>query len=82
MTGITDGYILLESDPIIGQDVYHSFLTDYCGLDYEAADGEEKERLMEMPEVQSMGYWPEENSVRVIDDTVVVWLGGSRFNRQ
>ena len=74
ITGITDGYIIRADDEIVGQSVLCSALSDYCEKDYEFISGAEKEKLLQIETVQSMEKWPGQNSVTVIDDTVILKL--------
>ena len=75
ITGITDGYIIRADDETVGQSVLTSALSDYCEKSYEFLSGEDKKNFMEKEEVKSMGKWPSENSVAVIDKVVVIKLG-------
>ena len=75
ITGITDGYIIRADDETVGQSVLCSALSDYCEKNYKFLSGEEKKKFLGREEVKSMSLWPQENSVAVIDDTVVVKLG-------
>ena len=75
MTGITDGYILRADDEVVGQSVLCSALNDYCGKDYRFLYGEEKASLLEKADEETMGVWPSENSILVVDDVIVIRLG-------
>ena len=75
ITGITDGYIIRADDETVGQSVLCSALSDYCEKNYKFLSGKEKKKFLGREEVKSMSLWPQENSVAVIDDTVVVKLG-------
>ncbi len=75
ITGITDGHIIRADDEIVGQSVFCSAINDYCGKDYKFLAGEEKETYMESKEVKAMGTWPSKDSIKKIDDTIIVKLG-------
>ncbi|MBQ7792680.1 MAG: hypothetical protein IJ367_04235, partial [Clostridia bacterium] len=75
MTGITDGYVLRADDETVGQSVLCSALNDYCGKDYSFVSGEEKKQMMQKETIQSMGRWPQEGCVAIIDDILVIKLG-------
>ena len=74
ITGITDGYIIRADDETVGQSVLTSALADYCEKDYKFISGEEKKNLSQREDIRSMGKWPSETSVAVIDDMVVIKL--------
>ncbi len=75
ITGITDGYIIRRDDETVGQSVLTSALSDYSEIDYDFVSGEEKKRIIQREDVKSMGKWPAENCIKVIDDTVIIKLG-------
>jgi hypothetical protein len=75
MTGTTDGYILRADDEIVGQSVLCSALNDYCGKNYTFIAGEQKTALLEKIDAESMDVWPENDSIVVIDNVIVVRLG-------
>ena len=75
MTGTTDGWILRADDEIVGQSVLCSALNDYCGKNYTFLAGEEKQALLATEEVSQMENWPAKDSVRVVDDVIVIKLG-------
>lgn len=75
ITGITDGYIIRADDETVGQSVLCSALGDYCEKDYDFVCGEEKVELLKNKDVESMGIWPSEDSVSVVDDTLIIKLG-------
>ncbi len=75
ITGITDGFILRADDEIVGQSVLCSALNDYCHKDYTFVSGEEKKKITQRDEVQTMGVWPAKDCVSVIEDTIVIKLG-------
>ncbi|MBO5408386.1 MAG: glucosyltransferase domain-containing protein [Clostridia bacterium] len=74
MTGITDGYILRADDETVGQSVLCSAINDYCGKNYVFLSGEEKQAFLQKQEVTSMNSWPHRDSVRVVEDIIVVKL--------
>lgn len=74
ITGITDGYILRRDDETVGQSVLSSALNDYCDMNFKFISGEEKKKLAETETVKSMGVWPAEDSVKIVDDIVVIKL--------
>lgn len=75
MTGITDGYIIRADDEVVGQSVLCSALNDYCGKDYRFLYGEEKAALLEKIDEDSMGIWPDNDAVLVVDNVIVIRLG-------
>lgn len=75
ITGITDGYIVRADDEIVGQSVLASALNDYCGKDYEFVSGDEKKKLIQRDDIESMETWPSKDCVSVIDDIVIIKLG-------
>ena len=62
-------------DEVVGQSVLCSALNDYCGKDYRFLYGEEKASLLEKADEETMGIWPAENSILVVDDVIVIRLG-------
>ena len=79
MTGITDGYIFFSSDPNVDQDILVKILKDYCGLDYGYASREEKNKIIETDEFQSMPDWPAKDSLVVKDDMIILRLGDEKI---
>lgn len=75
MTGTTDGYILRADDEIVGQSVLCSAINDYCGKEYKVLFGAEKREMLNKDEIKEMNFWPQKNSVAVVDDVIVVKLG-------
>lgn len=75
ITGVTDGHIIRADDEIVGQSVFCSTINDYCGKDYKFLAGEEKKAYCNLKEVKAMGVWPNNDSVKKIDDTIIVKLG-------
>lgn len=76
MTGTTDGYILRADDETVGQSVLCSALNDYCGKNYKFVSGKEKSDFLKRNDLESMNNWPEKNSISVIDNVIVIKLGG------
>ena len=74
ITGITKGYILRADDESVNQSVLTSALSDYCEKDYEFVSGEEKQEFLKKDAVKSMGIWPSEDSVSVVDNTLIIKL--------
>jgi hypothetical protein len=75
ITGVTDGFIIRADDETVGQSVFTSAINDYCGKNYKFVSGKEKEKLLKDEKIKSMNKWPNENCVKVIDDTVIIKLG-------
>ena len=75
ITGITDGYIIRADDETVSQSVLTSAISDYSGKIYEFINGEEKKELLNREDVKSMAKWPGENSLKIIDDIIVIKLG-------
>ncbi len=80
VTGITDGYIIRADDETVGQSVLASALADYCEKNYTFIQGEEKKTLAQKEEVKAMGVWPSQDSVSVLDDTVIIKLSAKGEN--
>lgn len=57
---------------------YQSMLENHFGLSYELVDSEEYEDLIKSSGYTTMDSWPAADSVRVIDDTIVIKLGEQR----
>jgi hypothetical protein len=75
ITGTTDGYIIRADDEIVNQSVLSSALNDYCGKNYRFISGEEKSSILKKIDTNSLGNWPQKNSISVIDDVIVIKLG-------
>ncbi len=75
ITGITDGYILRADDETVGQSVLCSALNDYCGKNYTFVSGKEKKAFLQNNAVKTMEKWPSENSVSVVNGTIIIKLG-------
>ena len=80
VTGVTDGYIIRADDETVGQSVLASALADYCEKNYTFIQGEEKKALAQKEEVKAMGVWPSQDSVSVLDDTVIIKLSAKGEN--
>lgn len=66
MTGVTSGLVFFE------QYHYVSFLTTYMGIPCTSATEEQLTSIINTEEYQTMGIWPDSNSVKTIEDTVVI----------
>lgn len=75
MTGITDSYIIRKQDTMMQENVTQAMLRDYCALSYEDTTGEELQEIRQSEEFRQMDCWPEQNSVAVIGDTLVIQFG-------
>lgn len=75
ITGVTDGFIIRADDETVGQSVFTSTINDYCGKNYKFVSGKEKQKLLKDEKIKSMNKWPNENCVKVIDDTLIIKLG-------
>ena len=75
MTGITEGYILRADDETVKQSVLCSALNDYCEKEYKFVSGEAKKALMKKEEISKMATWPKKDSVKVVDNIIVIKLG-------
>ncbi len=75
MTGTTESYILRADDETVRQSVLCSALNDYCGKEYQFIAGQEKQELLKHDAIKNMSCWPEENSIAVIDNVLVIKLG-------
>lgn len=75
MTGITDSYIIRKQDPMMHENVTQAMLKDYCGLSYQDTTKEEIHEIEQREEFHQMDCWPKQNSIAVIDDTLVIKFG-------
>ncbi len=75
ITGITDGYIIRADDETVSQSVLCSALNDYCGKNYKFLSGDNKKALMKNRKVEDMPIWPAKDSIKVVDNTIVIKLG-------
>lgn len=75
ITGTTDSYILRADDEIVGQSVLCSALNDYGAKNYKFVSGNEKTKLLEKIDMNSLTNWPDKNSICVIDNVIVIKLG-------
>lgn len=80
ITGITDGYIIRADDETVGQSVLCSALNDYCEMKFSFVSGEEKKNLTKREDIKSMGEWPENDCVAIVDNTVIIKLGAEGEN--
>ena len=74
MTGTTDGHIIRADDETVSQSVLCSAINDYCDKNYKFLSGIEKTELMKKINRNDLGNWPENNSIFVIDDVIVIKL--------
>lgn len=74
ITGITNGYIIRADDETVGQSVLCSALNDYCQKNYTFLSGDAKKAFLENDTVKSMSVWPKQDSINVIDNTIVIKL--------
>jgi len=75
MTGITDGYIIRKQDTMMHENVTQAMLRDYCGLSFGDTSEEEIQEICRTDRFAEMGNWPEQGSIAVIDNTLVVKFG-------
>ncbi len=78
LTGATDGYILRADDDIVGQSVLCSALNDYCGKNYKFLEHKDKQGVFGLADADSMGVWPARDSIKVVDNTIIIKLGNKR----
>ena len=65
---------LLETNLLIDAEHTISFLRANFGLDLEAVGATQRKELFNTDEVQAMDCWPAGNSIKVINDTLVIKL--------
>ena len=75
ITGVTDGYILRADDELVGQSVLCSAINDYCGKNYKFVSGKEKLAMLKREDISNLKTWPQQNSICVIDNVIVIKLG-------
>ena len=66
IVGVTEGYIISHQMHII------AMLDEYYHIPLIGMTEEELYEAMTMEQQQNMGIWPEEDSVKIIDDTIVI----------
>lgn len=76
ITGITDSYIIRKQDTMMHENVLQAMLRDYCEISYEDTTEEEIQKIYSTEEFNKMSCWPEDNSVSVIGDILVIKFGG------
>ena len=76
MTGITDDYIIRKQDTMMQENVTQAMLQDYCGITFEDTTEDDICAVCKKEEFSQMNEWPEQNSVSVIGDILVVNFGG------
>lgn len=69
---------LLEKTLLYDSDHTTKFLNATFGLELETLNSEQRNELFDTEEVQSMGCWPEGNSITVIDDILVIKLSDKK----
>ena len=57
------------------ENVTQAMLNDYCGFTYKDTTKKEVQEIRKKKEFRQMGYWPERNSIAIIDDTLVIQFG-------
>ncbi len=73
---VTDSFETLGSNSIPLDDyAWKKFLQEWIGFQPEEVDDETWDHLECLPEVQAMPCYPDDGSIRVIEDTVVVKFG-------
>lgn len=75
ITGVTDGYIFRADDEVVGQSVLTSALNDHFGKSYRFVSGDRKQALLADERVSKLPFWPENGSIAVVDDVIVIKLG-------
>ena len=75
MTGTSDGFILRADDESVKQSILCSALNDYCEKDFTFIAGSEKKEMLKKESISKMKNWPDETSVTVVDDVIVIKLG-------
>ena len=63
---------LMETDLLFNQEHTVNYLKNIHGLDLEAVSDKELETLTNSDEVQGMDIWPSQDSLKVIDDTLII----------
>lgn len=69
MTGIKEGVLVSE------QDHFAAFFTEWLGLPLEGCSKKQAGELASDPALQQMDIWPGTDSVRIVDDVVVIRIG-------
>lgn len=75
ITGITESYILRADDESVGQSVMCYSINDYCGKNYNFLYGDKKKEYLNKKEVKEMKMWPHKESVKIVDNVIVLKLG-------
>ena len=78
MTGITDDYIIRKQDTMMQENVTQAMLQDYCGITFEDTTEDDIRAVCKKEEFSQMNEWPEQNSVSIIGDILVVNFGGEK----
>jgi hypothetical protein len=74
VTGTTDSYLLRADDESVGQSILCSALNDYIGTEFSFLAGEEKAAWGKRSDVAAMPVFPEEGSVAVKEDILIIKL--------
>ncbi|MDE5854548.1 MAG: hypothetical protein K2H19_05745 [Ruminococcus sp.] len=70
--GIEEGVNGMNGNRKTGGDVWCYFMNDWCAFGPEVVDEED---FVDLPEVIDMPYYPDDGSIKIINDTVVVKFG-------
>lgn len=73
--GTTAAHNSIWKDPNGRQWGWHNYFKQYLGLSYGMCDKETYNRIIESQEYQSMSEWPDNNSIKLIDEITVINLG-------
>lgn len=71
---LTASYGMMWSDDNGRNSCWKFFMEQFVGKSYARCGGETTAMLRELPEVKEMGVFPGENSIKVIDDVIVIKL--------
>lgn len=69
---------LIEKTLIYDSEHTTRFLQATFGLEIESLDKSQRNELLDSPEVQTMECWPSDNSITVINDTLVIKLSDTK----
>ena len=74
LSGFTSFYVIPYklTTNIINSNSLFAFINNWCGFSPEYA---EEEDFKDLPEVQEMPYYPDDGSIKIINDTIVVKFG-------
>lgn len=68
MTGIKEGYLATE------QNHFAAFFDLYLGLTLDTCSEEEQSAFRQSSDVEEMGVWPEKDSIKIIEDVIIIKL--------